>query len=289
VKKVVDYRPVVIIGAPRSGTNMLRDVLCKLQGVGTWPCDEINYIWKHGNIRVSTDEFSADLARPSVIRYIRKRFDELAKKEKLDFVVEKTCANSLRVPFVDRVLPEARYVFIYRNGIDALASANLRWSAKLDPKYLYEKARFVPAIDLPFYALKYFGNRFYRFFSKEKRLAFWGPQLQEMNALLNQYTLEQVCALQWQRCVEAADEALSQLPENRVVRVRYEDFVESPQAELDKICSKLDISVDEENLQYAVSGVLRSSVGKGKKQLDQDVIEELSSLIGETLANYGYR
>lgn len=286
---MADYTPVVIIGAPRSGTNMLRDVLCKLQGVGTWPCDEINYIWKHGNIRASSDEFSADLASPSVIRYIRKRFDDLAKKEKLDFVVEKTCANSLRVPFVDRVLPEARYIFIYRNGIDALASANLRWSAKLDPKYLYEKARFVPAIDLPFYALKYFGNRFYQIFSKEKRLAFWGPQLREMNTLLNQYTLEQVCALQWQRCVEAADEALSQLPENRVVRVRYEDFVESPRAELVKICSKLDISADEESIGSAVSGVLRGSVGKGKKQLDQGVIEALSPLIDETLANYGYK
>ena len=42
-------QPVVIIGAARSGTNMLRDVLVKLPGVGTWPCDEINYIWRHGN------------------------------------------------------------------------------------------------------------------------------------------------------------------------------------------------------------------------------------------------
>ena len=37
-------KPVVIIGAPRSGTNMLRDVLCDWPGVVTWPCDEINLI-----------------------------------------------------------------------------------------------------------------------------------------------------------------------------------------------------------------------------------------------------
>ena len=41
----------MIIGAARSGTNMLRDVLTSLDGVDTWPCDEINYIWRHGNIR----------------------------------------------------------------------------------------------------------------------------------------------------------------------------------------------------------------------------------------------
>jgi len=34
---------IIIVGAPRSGTNMLRDVLTSFDGVCTWPCDEINY------------------------------------------------------------------------------------------------------------------------------------------------------------------------------------------------------------------------------------------------------
>ena len=39
------FTPVIIIGAPRSGTNMLRDILTNFEGIETWPCDEINYIW----------------------------------------------------------------------------------------------------------------------------------------------------------------------------------------------------------------------------------------------------
>ena len=39
-----------------------------------------------------------------------------AKKEKLDVLVEKTCANSLRVPFVEKIVPEAKYIFIVRDG-----------------------------------------------------------------------------------------------------------------------------------------------------------------------------
>ena len=35
------------------GHNMLRDVLTKLPGVATWPCDEINYIWRHGTVPLS--------------------------------------------------------------------------------------------------------------------------------------------------------------------------------------------------------------------------------------------
>ena len=284
----MNYKPVIIIGAPRSGTNMLRDVLCKLPGVGSWPCDEINYIWRHGNIAVNTDEFSPDLARPGEIRYIRKKFDCLAKKNNLDFVVEKTCANSLRVPFVDKIFPDARYVFIFRNGIDVLASAQLRWKASLDLKYIFEKVRYVPAIDLPYYGVRYLWSRLYRFFSKEDRLAFWGPQLSNMGTLLSQYSLEQVCALQWKKCVESADHALSKLPENRVVRVQYESFVRNPREEIERIVRGLNLPYEGNRLDDAVSGVLRTSVGKGKKQLDPNVYDSLKPLISETLANYGY-
>ena len=85
------YKKIIIIGAPRSGTNMLRDLLCNIDGVGTWPCDEINYIWKHGNIGSLTDELSPVMATTSVIKYIRNQFNKFAHKEKLGFVVEKTC------------------------------------------------------------------------------------------------------------------------------------------------------------------------------------------------------
>ncbi len=151
----VQYQTVVVIGAPRSGTNMLRDILTQFDGVATWPCDEINYIWRHGNIRCQTDCFEPHMARDSVRRYIREQFDWVAERYDARTVVEKTCANSLRVPFVDAVVPEARFVFIRRNGLDAVGSAMARWKAALDIPYLARKARFVPVIDIPWYAGRY--------------------------------------------------------------------------------------------------------------------------------------
>src|SRR5699024_12209800 len=117
------HLPVVIIGAPRSGTNMLRDVLCSLDHVATWPCDEINYIWRHGNLRYPSDELPPKRATVPVRRYIRRQFDWVMRRYGVRYVVEKTCANSLRVPFVDAVVPEAKYVFIRRDGLDAVGSA----------------------------------------------------------------------------------------------------------------------------------------------------------------------
>ena len=91
---MTDYQPVIIIGAPRSGTNMLRDVLLGIDKVCSWPCDEINYIWRHGNVRYPSDEFPASLATPAVSAYIRRAFDKAALNFDGDVVLEKTCHNA---------------------------------------------------------------------------------------------------------------------------------------------------------------------------------------------------
>lgn len=280
---------VVIIGAPRSGTNMLRDVLCKLDGVATWPCDEINYLWRHGNVRFPSDEIPEERATPVVQRYMQKQFEWVAKRYNAHTVVEKTCANSLRVPFVDRAVPGARFIYIYRDGLDTTGSAKLRWQAKLDIPYILEKVRFVPPLDLPYYASRYLWSRVYRFISREQRLAFWGPALDGMQDILKRHTLNEVCALQWQRCVENAEAAFAKIPEERVIRVRYEDFVRQPDQELGRLTNFLDLEVNESTLATAVSGVSGRSVGKGRKSLDIGEVERLESLVGETLERYGYR
>lgn len=282
------YKPIVIIGAPRSGTNMLRNVLCSIDGVGTWPCDEINYIWRHGNINEDSDEFNADMATPAVIKYIQKQVDHLADSEKLNFVVEKTCANSLRVSFVDKVLPDAHYVFIVRNGLDVIASANLRWTAKLDIPYLIKKVKYVPLVDLPIYATRYLWSHIYRKFSGEKRLAFWGPQLKNMKEYLHKNTLDEICAIQWKTCVEASERDLSKLPENRVSKVRYEDFVNNPEVELERICNEINIKIDKNIIKNAVAKVSNKSIGKWQGQLDQKDIDKFQPIIKSIMEKYGY-
>lgn len=280
---------VIIIGAPRSGTNMLRDVLCQFEGVATWPCDEINYLWRHGNIRYPSDELPAERATPAVQAYMQKQFDWVANRYKAHTVVEKTCANSLRVPFVDRAVPEAKYVYIYRDGIDTTGSAKLRWQAKLDIPYLLEKVRFVPLTDLPYYGTRYLWSRFYRLFSREKRLAFWGPTLDGMPELLERHSLNEICALQWQRCVENAESAFEDMPEEKVIRVRYEDFVREPQTELARMVEFLELDIPNDTIREAISNVSSKSIGKGRASLDGTEVTRLESLVGETLDRYGYR
>lgn len=282
------YQPVIIIGAPRSGTNILRDVLCRLPNLGTWPCDEINYIWRHGNAKYPNDAFPPALATGPVKAYIRNQFDLLhARNKQYRYVVEKTCANSLRVGFVHAVIPEAKIIYIVRNGMDAVASAKKCWKRKLDPKYIFRKAKYVPATDIPYYAGKYLLNRIYKLVGSEQRLAYWGPRLEGVSS--ETYSLAELCALQWRDCVSYADTAITSLPADQVHMLRYEDFVKNPSAELGRIAEFLLIdAISQQQLNCITSDVLTDSVGKFKQELTDEEKQQALAIMKPLMQKHGY-
>lgn len=282
------YESIIIIGAPRSGTNMLRDMLVTLPAVGTWPCDEINYIWRHGNLRHDSDEFIPEMATLKVQEYIRRQFQRLATSAELDTVVEKTCANSLRVGFVNRVLPDAKYIFIVRDGIDAVGSALRRWKASLDLPYILRKARYVPPVDLPYYASRYLLSHLYRLTSTESRLSSWGPKMDNLDELLSKYSLAEVCAFQWKACVENAERDFSTIPSGNILRVKYEEFVTNPVVEFARLASFINKHVPDSVNEYLIKNVRSNSVGKGREALGEGTTQKLTHLLDDTLKRYGY-
>lgn len=282
------FTSVVIIGAARSGTNMLRDVLTQLPRFGTWPCDEINYIWRYGNAQYPTDEFDPEFATEPIKRYIRRAFARLARARQASYVVEKTCANSLRVAFVNQVVPEAKFIFIIRDGRDVVASALKRWSAPLDVPYILKKARYVPLRDMPYYASRYVWNHIYRLFDREKQLAFWGPRFVGMDEMLREHSLPEVCAAQWARSVTRAADDFENITSDRVYRVHYERFVVNPLEELERIGAFLGASVSEAQLASAVAAVSDRSVGKWREALSSETFMTLEPWLRETLEQHGY-
>lgn len=280
---------VVIVGAARSGTNMLRDVLTQIPRIATWPCDEINYIWRHGNVTYPSDEIPLTLASPTVIGFVRREFRKMSRRRKCNVIVEKTCANSLRIPFVDKILPDVKYIFIVRDGVDVVASAMMRWTAKLDIPYLYRKARFIPFADVPYYASRYLFSRMHRLFSREKRVATWGPCLENMEKLQKRYSLPQICALQWRACVELAARDLRSVAPGRFYNLRYEKFVKHPSRELRSILNFIGWPVSDEIVASVTNAVNSASVGRGWSQLDEKQLEEIMPLINRLMEEYGYR
>lgn len=263
------FLPVVVIGAGRSGTNVLRDALVRLEGVGTWPCDEINPIWRHGNIDHPDDQLGPELARPPVRRFIRRAFERIWKEQNRPaIVVEKTCANSLRVPFVAAVLPEARFVYIVRDGVDILASAAKRWRGELEmpglPYYL-AKARYAPLTDLPRYGWRALRNRIAIRLGRQSHFDSWGPVFAGMKRY-QEAPLTEIVARQWAACVTESDKSFAAMPAEQVFALRYEDFVADPALWLGRIMEWLGSPRDTAALAAATKAVRRSSVGKGRAE-----------------------
>ncbi len=279
---------VIIIGAGRSGTNMLRNNLCFFDGVATWPCDEINYIWRYGNASWPTDEFTPEMASARTKRYIRRRFTSLQKRMSADVVVEKTCANSLRVGFVNAVFPEALFVHIVRDARDVAVSANERWHAALDIPYLLRKGRYVPFRDLPYYGAMYMLNRLEKLFSSDNRLSTWGPRFTGMDEVICTRPEHVACAIQWKKCVDRALCEFEGIEPGRVFHLKYEDFVREPRDCLRRVMDFAGIEADGGALQEAVKNVSTRSIGRWKGRLSTADRKAIESECGACLRRLGY-
>lgn len=282
--------PVIIIGAGRSGTNALRDALTALPGFATWDCDEINPIWRHGNLGWPNDEFPADLASPAVRSFVRGAFVKLWKqKGQPPFVVEKTCANALRVPFVNAILPEARYIHIVRDGVDVLASARKRWQGDLELPglpYFLAKARYTPLRDLPIYGLSFLRSRIGMALGKSDRLAIWGPRFAGMSDMKDA-DLEELCARQWVACIDRADAAFADVDNARVFTLRYEDFTRNAAQTLQQILAFLGTEASQTQISAAAAPIRADSVGKGHASLS-GLKPRIQALMRNTLERHGF-
>lgn len=258
------HQPIIIVGAPRSGTNALRDALCTLPALQTWPCDELNPLWRTGNSAHPNDQLTPDHARTDVTERIRNAFERQARKRPSAGLVEKTCANTLRLPFVDTVFPDARYVEIVRDGRDAASSAADRWGSSFDLAYTLRKLRFVPTVDLRDVAIRQVKNRVGRRDRPENAtFSSWGPRWDGIDELIaGGASKELVSAHQWAACVSSSRNFMSDLPATRRLTIAYEDFVAEPRRSLQSICTHFDVAASQPALQHAASSIHPRSVGR---------------------------
>lgn len=287
-----DYlAPIIITGAGRSGTKLLRSIVARAPETITFP-REINYIWRHGNINIPTDELTPDHARPEVCAFIRREFSKLANKHHGKHqsirVVEKTCANTLRLDFVHAVLPEASIIHLVRDGRAVAESARRRWQAPPDIRYLLEKVRWVPATDIPYYALRYLRYQAGRLQGANGSQSSWGPRFQGLDQLVAEKELIEVCGIQWQRCVQAAETALARLPAEHRLTVRYEDLVADPVTVTRQIYQHLNLPFTDEVARFVTDNVHTDNIHKWQERLSDRDLQLLMPHIEAELRTHHY-
>jgi len=134
-------KPVFIIGTGRSGTTLLGKLLSMHRDVGflnepkaLWHSiyDEEDIIGSYsgGAARYRLDEKDVD---SEVRRVARRLFGAYLFLVGSDRVVDKYPELVFRVPFVRAIFPNAKFLFLVRNGWDTCHSI-LRWSERLGQK-----------------------------------------------------------------------------------------------------------------------------------------------------------
>lgn len=276
---------VIVIGAARSGTKLLRDALAKATGAGRVPYD-ISYVWRYGNEDKLDDALGVDSLSENTRRFIRKHVDSYAAGSPLA-VIEKTVGNSLRVPAVAAVFPNASYLHLVRDGVDVVESTKRQWSAPTDVSYLARKSLHIPLRLVPRYGVRYWQAATGRRKREDGRVSTWGSRYPGIDADLRDLELLRVCARQWHRSVTSAQSDLSRL-NLPVLEVRYEVLVDNPRAELARIANFADLRVSQETLEAAHLDVTPHRRGVGRRSLTSHELAIVDEEIGGLLAELGY-
>jgi hypothetical protein len=242
---------IFVFGAPRSGTSLVQSVLAAHSRLFSIPGETGIFsrqnIFGRRHFGLSWEENHA-LFRESrdVIDFFDRGVRLLESRSEGRKFVEKTPQHVLKLPFLIRRFPNARFVHVVRDGRDCLVSAKSH-----------------PGIPQASSARRFAGY--------------------------------------WKRCVEAP---LRVEPDARLVRIRYEDFVRTAPAELERVMRFLGLEMEDRQLDPARFGshpraerqqfrLLRAPisddrVGRWRAELSGAERHVFERVAREPLAAYGY-
>ena len=273
LKGVELNQPVFIIGAPRSGTSLLYSIMRRSSSLRHWP-GESHEIWEadyHPAFRGwDSNVLGPDDVEPAAAARIRRSFFLVTGRK--HHLVDKTPRNALRVGFVNAVFPDARFVYLTRDGRENVNSLINAWRTPRYRTYELPEPHAIPGVDPRWWKFVLYPGW------RDDRA---GP-------------LEVVCARQWSVSNDHALSALGDIDRSRWIEVRYEDLVEDPVPEVGRIMSFLELDYEERVRARAgaiastpINTVTPPERGKWRRENPAE-IAAVTALIAPTMSALGY-
>lgn len=268
-------RPVFVIGVPRSGTTMLFQVLRDHPELGALP-HEGHDAWRafhHPRAR----GWDSDVVGPGEVRrgevpFIHAYFYSYFSARRF---VEKTPENSLRIPYLTELFPDATFVAIHRDPPDVVSSLVKGWR---DPAGRFG-SYFVPE-DL---AIPGYPHR--------RR---WCFALIDGWRRFKAAPIPEIALAQWEQCVRAIVSARQLVDRSRWLEVRLEDLATDPDGCLAAVCRTAgldeDPAVSRKLRQLLATPVHASSPARPAKWREENPAEigALLARMAPTAALVGY-
>jgi len=227
-------RPVIILAAPRSGSTLLFETLAAAKDTWTIGGESHHIIEGLRSLNpnsglIDSNRLTAEHVNEQEAQFIRSRFARLLKDRdgqeffrrqdirRLRFI-EKTPKNALRLPFMDKVFPDALYIFLFRDVRANLSSMMEAWKARRWVTYPNLKSWQGPpwSLLLP-------------------------PGWQELNGR----PLEEICAFQWESANRILLDDLEKIPRHRWTTINYQLLLDDPESAVEKLCEFAGLELDD--------------------------------------------
>jgi hypothetical protein len=216
-------QPVFIVCPPRSGSTLLFETLAQSPDLYTIGDESHQLIEAVPTLAPAARGFASNRleaadATPAVVTQLRESFfaalrDRAERRPTAPMQVrmlEKTPKNALRVPFLARVFPEARFIYLHRDPRPVLASMIEAW----------QSGRFRTYPNLPGWT----GLP-------------WSLLLVPGWRDLVGQSLPQIVAAQWNATTQILLDDLERLPAGSWTVANYDALVSDPNAEIRRLCT----------------------------------------------------
>lgn len=254
--------PVFIIGCGRSGTTILGNSLAKHPEI-TY-LNEPRQIWfaAYPETDIWTRKAAARSGKVVLTEAdaVQTKSTKLSRLFRLATIItgkpvliEKLPINSFRLKFINNIFPDARFIHIYRSGLEvaeSMAKASLRG--------------------------KWFSSNTYK----------WEQLIQLASSQQDTYGLAGLCEsyfdrglLEWRLSMKAVSDFLRKMPEDLYCEVSYDEFVDQPVVTINRLLAFIGLREDEQLNNFVLNSVSRKS---GKMGLD-DLTEKARIIGGELL------
>ena len=227
-------RPVFIVAAPRSGSTMLYEALennldfwtiggeshSVIEGIPSLRPENRDF---HSNVLTAHDA-TVEISNKIKLRFLREarhplrgKLSDIAAKQRPKRIrfLEKTPKNALRIAFLRRIFPEARFVYLYRRPEANVSSILNGWRS----------GRFVMYPDLPNWPAK----------------TPWSFLLPQNWRSVSNASLAQIAWFQYTAANDSIQTALREIPTEQVFTVEYDDFLQRRTENIKALCQFCDI------------------------------------------------
>lgn len=223
-------RPIFIVSSPRSGSSLLFETLAQSPDVftiggeshalveGIASLHPAAHEWSSNRLTAAdaTENVAADLSA----RFASAAIDRHGRPAPQRFrFLEKTPKNSLRIPFLRALFPDAFFIYLYRDERATISSMIDAWRS----------GRFVTYPDLP----GWIGQP-------------WSLLLTPGWRDWRDLPLAEIAARQWKAATDIVLDDLEALPADSWCVASYDALIENPQEEIQRLCDYVGLGWDGE-------------------------------------------